>query len=58
MLFNFSKKKPKKATDCASCPYFDKRTKKCNGLNKNCFLYDKTTNTVIDGVTGLPLKIK
>ena len=52
------KKKIKKATDCASCPYFDKETKKCNGINKNCFLYDIKTKTLIDGVTGLPLKIK
>ena len=58
MLYNVEKKKEKKATDCASCQYFDKCTKKCNGLNKNCFLYDKTTKTIIDGVTGLPLKLK
>lgn len=58
MLYNIKERKVKKATDCASCPYFDRKTKKCNGINKNCFLYDKTTKTIIDGVTGLPLKIK
>ena len=58
MLFNIEKRAKKKATDCINCPYFDKVTKKCNGLNKNCFLYDEKTQTIIDGVTGLPLKIK
>lgn len=58
MLYNINKHRTKKATDCASCPYFDKKTKECKGKNKNCFLYDKTTKTVIDGITGLPLKIK
>ena len=58
MLYNIEKSREKKATDCASCPYFDKETKKCSGLNKNCFLYDALTKTIIDGTTGLPLKIK
>ena len=58
MYYNIKKKRIKKPTDCASCPYFDKETKKCNGLNKNCFLYDEKTRTIIDGVTRLPIKIK
>ena len=58
MLFNIKFKKVKKATDCNSCRYFDKKTKECSGKNKNCFLYDEKTKTVIDGITGLPLKIK
>lgn len=58
MIYNLGKERIKKATDCASCPYFDKATKKCSGINKNCFLYDKKTKTLIDGVTGLPLKVK
>jgi hypothetical protein len=32
--------------------------KKCEGLNKNCFLYDEKTKTAIDGVTKLPIKLK
>ena len=58
MLFNLKEKRVKKATDCNSCPYFDKITKKCEGMNICCYLYDKATKTVIDGKTGLPLKIK
>ena len=58
MLYNIDKNKPKKATDCASCQYFDKQTKKCNGINTNCFLYDQKTQKIIDGTTGLPLKLK
>ena len=57
MLYNINKDRPKKATDCVSCAYFDKKTKACSGLNKNCHLYDKLTNTVIDSITGFPLKI-
>ena len=58
MLYNLKKRRIKKATDCASCPYFDKETKKCSGMNKNCFLYDEKTKTIVDGITKLPLKIK
>ena len=58
MLYNLLENRVKKATDCISCPYFDKTTKACGGINKNCYLYDEKTKTVIDGVTGLPLKIK
>lgn len=58
MLYNLTKKRIKKATDCLSCPYFDKTTLKCDGTNKNCFIYDPVTKRIIDGVTGLPLKIK
>lgn len=58
MLYNLKKRRIKKATDCASCPYFDKATKKCSGMNKNCFLYDEKTKTIVDGITKLPLKIK
>lgn len=58
MLYNLTTKKIKTAVDCITCPYFNKTYKKCEGLDKNCLLYDEKTDTIIDGVTKLPLKIK
>lgn len=58
MLYNHGLGKVQKPTDCITCPYFNQTLKKCEGLNKNCFLYDEKTQTIIDGVTKLPLKIK
>lgn len=58
MIYNLREQRIKRATDCVSCPYFDKTTKKCMGMNKNCFLYDEKTHTIVDGVTKLPLKVK
>lgn len=58
MLYNHGLGKVQKPTDCITCPYFNQTLKKCEGLNKNCFLYDEKTGVVIDGVTKLPLKIK
>ena len=59
MLYNLEQKRVKKksVTDCINCPYFNVKLKKCEGLNKNCFLYDEKTKTIVDGVTKLPLKI-
>ena len=57
MLYNTAKKKIKVVTDCPLCPHFDKKNKKCNGLNRVCFEYDPTTQTIIDGKTKLPRKI-
>ena len=37
---------------------FDSKLKKCNGLNKTCFEYDEKTNTIIDGVTKMPVQLK
>ena len=58
MLYNHGLGKVQKPTQCITCPYFNQTLKKCEGLNKNCFLYDDKTQTIIDGVTKLPLKIK
>lgn len=58
MLYNIEQKKAQSYYDCYNCPYYDKAVKKCNGLNKCCFTYDKKTNTIIDGVTKLPLQLK
>jgi hypothetical protein len=57
MLYNIEQKKIKTALDCCSCSHFDKKTKKCNGINKVCFEYDEKTKTVIDGITKLPIKV-
>lgn len=57
MLYNKDLKRPRKPTDCVSCPLFDKNYKKCNGANKICFEYDPKTQTVIDGITKLPIKV-
>ena len=57
MLYNTKLKKIKTVLDCPTCAYFDKKLKKCNGLNKICFEYDDKTQTIIDGNTKLPRKI-
>ena len=57
MLYNTKLKKVKTLTDCLTCAYFDKRLKKCNGLNKVCYEYDPRTMTIIDGKTKLPRSI-
>ena len=56
MLFNIDTGEIKKSIDCFTCPFFDKKFKKCNGIGKTCFEYDPKTMTIIDPVTGLPLK--
>lgn len=58
MLYNKDKKKIKSNADCLNCRYFDKELKKCNGIGKVCFEYDEKTNTAIDPVTKMAIKIK
>ena len=50
-------KKIKASSDCLACFYFDKKKKKCCGFGKKCFEYDAKTKTVIDNITGLPIKL-
>ena len=58
MLFNKEKKNIQRMTDCLSCPYFDKKKKRCvDGIGKNCFEYDPKTKTAIDPKTHLPIKL-
>lgn len=57
MLFNVKENKPQRPIDCLHCKYFDTKTKQCKGIGKNCFLYDPKTRTLIDGITGLPIKL-
>lgn len=56
MLFNKEKGRPKNSLDCLTCPLFDGKNKKCMGIGKICFEYEPKTMTIIDPVTGLPLK--
>ena len=57
MLFNIEKKQIHQMTDCLSCPYFDKKKKKCmGGIGKVCFEYDPKTQTAFDPKTKLPIK--
>ena len=56
MLYNKETQQVKKGTDCLKCKYFDHTLKQCKGIGKNCFLYDYKTKTIIDNITGLPLK--
>jgi len=58
MLYNILKKKTQEITDCLKCPYFDLKLKQCSGLNKVCFEFDEKTNTVINGITKMPLDLK
>ena len=57
MLYNKDTKKTLNVVDCPKCPYFDKKKKRCNGLNIKCFEYDHKTMTIIDPITKLPIKI-
>ena len=56
MLWNKEKNKVQTTVDCQVCKYFDKKLKKCNGIGKICFVYDKKTGTVIDPVTKLAIR--
>ena len=58
MLYNIEKNKIQSQVQCLTCRHYDKKLKKCNGLNICCFEYDNATKTIIDGVTKLPLKMK
>lgn len=58
MLFNKKTKKPQTPLDCLHCPFRNKQTKQCEGIGKNCFLYDHRNKTIIDPITNLPVKIK
>lgn len=57
MLYNRDFGRVQTNVDCLTCPHFDKENKKCNGLGKVCFEYDKLTMTAIDPVTKLPIKL-
>lgn len=57
MLYDKELKRVHTNLDCVSCPYFDKRMKKCvGGIGKNCFEYDPKTQTCLDPKTKLPIK--
>ena len=58
MLFNIEQKKIKNTTHCLECKYRDKQTNKCSGIGKVCFEYDEKTQTILDPITKLPLKLE
>lgn len=58
MLYNKETKKVKIEKDCLSCKYYDKKDKRCTGLNVNCFEYDALSGIAIDGITKLPIKVE
>lgn len=58
MLFNVKNRKPQTNINCLTCPYFDKKNKKCKGIGKACFEYDEKTKTIYDPITHLPIKPK
>lgn len=58
MLYNQEKHKVQEMIDCEVCHHFDARLKKCNGIGKCCLEYDPVTNTAIDPITRLAIKIK
>lgn len=57
MLYNIEQNEKQSVLTCANCQYFDKKTLLCSGINKACFEYDEKTDTIIDGVTKLPLNL-
>ena len=58
MLYNIVKKKVITNADCLTCDNFDKFYKKCKGIGKSCFEYDKITNRIVDPVTKKTIKVK
>ena len=58
MLYNVKLKKEHTNLDCPACPHFDKKYKRCNGMGKVCFEYDKITQTIFDPITKLPLNLE
>lgn len=57
MLYNVNNKKIQTVIDCFTCPHYNPTTLGCSGLNKVCFEYDEKTQTIIDGVTKLPINV-
>lgn len=57
MLYNKERKKIQTNVDCLQCKYWNAKKKKCNGIGKNCFEYDAKTQTAIDPVTKLPIRL-
>ena len=57
MFYNKEKSRVKQSTDCICCQYFNKKEKRCKGIDKNCFVYDEKTQTAFDSKTKLPIKI-
>ena len=55
MLYNINLNRVRDINDCITCPAFNKKTKRCEGIDKVCFEYDEATKTIIDGVTKLPI---
>ena len=58
MLFNIKEKKVKNTTTCLNCKFYDKKKHKCSGIGKVCFEYDEKTQTLIDPITQMPLKLE
>lgn len=58
MLFNIKEKKVKNTTTCLNCNFYDKQTHKCSGIGKVCFEYDEKTQTLLDPITQMPLKLE
>jgi hypothetical protein len=56
MLYNRELKKVQASSQCITCPHFDKKKKKCDGIGKICFEYDSKTKTAYDPVSKLPIK--
>lgn len=56
MLYNKDLNKVRTKVDCQTCKYFDKKNKKCNGIGKACFEYDRKLGVCIDPITKLPIK--
>lgn len=57
MLYNIELDKKQNYMDCWTCPYYNERMHQCEGLNKCCFEFDEKTQTCIDGVTRMPIRI-
>lgn len=57
MLYNINKHTIKHSIDCLTCEHFNKKSKTCNGVGKVCFEFDQKTQTILDPITKLPIKL-
>lgn len=58
MIYNIDKKEIQSDKLCFGCKYYNEKTRLCSGIGKVCLEFDEKTQTIIDPITKLPLKIK
>lgn len=57
MLYNIEQKEIRNVETCKKCKHYNKTTHQCFGIGVACFEYDSKTQTIIDNITKMPIKI-